>query len=198
MKKALVYAASAALCLSTAAVADLGWDPDLDEAIVINDGTPFTLGANQSITFNVQLAPNPDVVIGFSFAGIWEGAGGAWASDTQLTIVAPNGMTVMRGGYPAPADPAQWWDFQGGFSAPPGVYSHGQGGEGPNADGMPDWAFPKIEKGGMWSFTFLNTYGTATWKGVVIVLHKQPVPAPGALALLGVAGLAASGRRRRS
>jgi hypothetical protein len=198
MKKALAFAAAAACCLSTAAVADLGWNPDLDEAIVINGGEAFSLGTNQSIVFTVQIAPNDNHVIGFSFAGVWTGGAGAWASDTRLTIVAPDGSTVARGGYPAPGNPAEWWDFQGGQSAPNGVYAHGQGGEQWSGDGQPDWAFDKIEKGGTWTFTFLNTYGTATWKGVVIVLHKQAVPAPGALALLGVAGLAAGRRRRRA
>ena len=63
-------------------------------------------------------------------------------------IVAPDGTTVARGGYPPPDNPAEWWDFQGGQSAPNGVYAHGQGGEQWDGDGQPDWAFPKIEKGG--------------------------------------------------
>jgi hypothetical protein len=197
MKKALVLATAAACCMASAAVADSGWNPNLDEIIVINGGESFFLASGESITFDVEFEANDNPVIGFSFAGVWQGGGGAWASDTRLDITAPDGTSIFRGGFPAPGG-GNDWDFQGGQSAPDGAYSHGQG--SPFGDGDPDFAFDKISKGGVWSFTFLNTWGTADWKGVVIVLHKQEAitPAPGALALLGLAGLAGVSRRRRA
>jgi MYXO-CTERM domain-containing protein len=101
---------------------------------------------------------------------------------------------VSSGGFPAPGGYNDW-DFQGGDSEPDGLYVHGLG--SPHGDGNPDFAFDKIAKGGVWTFEFEQTWGTADWKGVSIALHKQSaIPAPGALALLGLAGLVGARRRR--
>ena len=197
MKKALAFAAAAALCTTPAVLADGEWDPALDQVIVINGGDSFFLEDADILSFEVQIDPNNNPVIGFSFAGVWEGTGGAWASDTILRITAPDGSTISRGGFPAPDDANEHWDFQGGDSAADGQYTHGLGST--FGDGDPDFAFDKVSKGGTWTFEFEQTWGTAMWKGVSILLHKQSaVPAPGALALLGLAGLAGARRRRRA
>lgn len=199
MKKSVACAATAAFCMaSSAALADGPWVPEFDEPIVLNGGDPFDLSVDGApVTFEVELADNPYPVIGFSFAGVIEGISGnaTWASDTRLEITAPDGTTVSRGGYPAPGGGADW-DFQGDISTEDGLYAHGIGGEEWNGNGEPDFAFDKVARGGVWSFTFHQDFGNVTWKGVTIVLHKQ-IPAPGALALLGVAGLCTRGRRRR-
>jgi hypothetical protein len=197
MKKALAFAAAAALCTTPAVLADTGWDPALDEPILINGGEPFSLVALESITFEVELGANNNPVIGFSFAGVIEGISGtaAWASDTRLDIVAPDGTSYDIGGFTNPSD--NDWDFDGGGSTNDGLYIHGLG--SPDGDGQPAFVFDKIAKGGIWSFTFTNDWSGApeiTWKGVSILLHKQSIPAPGVLALLGVVGLAGSRRRR--
>jgi hypothetical protein len=194
MKQVVVIAFAIVCGTASAALADSGWDPNLDELIIINSGMPFSIEDGQSQTFEVFIEPNQNRVIGFSFAGVWQGGGGAWASDTRLNITAPDGTSIFRGGFPAPGGDNDW-DFQGGQSAPDGVYSHGQG--SPFGDGDPDFAFNKISKGGVWIFEFEQTWGVADWKGVVIVLHKQ-VPAPGAFALLTLAGGMLGSRRRRS
>jgi hypothetical protein len=200
MKKALAFAAAAALCTTPAVLADSGWDPALDEAILINGGESFSLGALESITFEVQLASNPNPVIGFSFAGVIQGISGtaAWASDTKLEIVAPDGTMYDIGGFTNAS--ANDWDFDGSQSTNDGLYTHGLGST--FGDGEPAFVFDKIAKGGTWSFTITNDWSGApeiTWKGVSILLHKQSaVPAPGALALLGLAGLAGARRRRRA
>ncbi|HRP62960.1 MAG TPA: PEP-CTERM sorting domain-containing protein [Phycisphaerales bacterium] len=198
MKRSLVYAIAASCCFASTAVADLGWDPNLDQAFILNGGQGFTLVGGQSITFEVWVDPNPNVVIGFSFAGVISGISGnaIWASDTRLDIVAPNGATYDIGGFGAGGSPNPW-DFQGSQSTNDGLYSHGHG--SPYGDGQPAFVFDKIPKGGLWSFTFTQTFGTTPvlWKGVTIVLHKQ-VPAPGALALLGLAGFIGTSRRRRA
>jgi hypothetical protein len=200
MKKALAFAAAAAICTTSATLADSGWDPSLDEVIVINGGESFSLAALESITFEVELDSNPNPVIGFSFAGVIQGISGtaAWASDTKLEIVAPDGTMHDIGGFTNASD--NDWDFDGSQSTDDGFYAHGLG--SPFGNGEPDFAFDKISKGGTWSFTISNDWGGApdiVWKGVSIVLHKQAaVPAPGALALLGLAGLAGARRRRRA
>lgn len=200
MKKVLALAAAAAICTSPMALADSGWDPSLDEVILINGGEPFSLAALESNTFEVFVEPNNNPVIGFSFAGVIQGISGsaAWASDTKLEIVAPDGTTYDIGGFTNPSD--NDWDFDGSQSTEDGLYIHGLG--SPFGDGQPDFVFDKIAKGGVWSFTFTNDWSGApviTWKGVSILLHKQAaLPAPGALALLGLAGLAGARRRRRA
>lgn len=199
MKRSVATAAVAAFCMgSTAAMAEGPWAPQFDEPIVLNGGEPFSLteGAG-SVSFEVDLADNPYPVIGFSFAGVIEGISGnaTWASDTRLEITAPDGTTISRGGYPAPGG-GNDWDFQGDQSTNDGLYAHGLGGDAWSGNGEPDFAFDKVARGGVWTFTFTQDFGSVTWKGVTIVLHKQ-VPAPGALALLGLAGLCTRGRRRR-
>lgn len=197
MKKVLMSAgAIAAICTTSAALADGGWDPSLDEVILINGGEAFTQSSDESMTFEVTLDSNPNPVIGFSFAGVVQGIEGTatWASDTRLDIIAPDGTSHSIGGFGQ--DDTEDWDFQGSQSTDDGLYTHGLGSE--FGDGEPDFVFDKIAKGGTWSFTFTQTFGTdVTWKGVSINLHKQAaLPAPGAIALLGLAGLAGTRRRR--
>lgn len=198
MKKALAFAATAAICTTPVALADGEWDPALDEVLLINGGEEFTLSDGESITFDVDVAENGNPVIGFSFAGVVSGISGnaTWASDTRLDIVAPDGSTHAIGGFGQ--DDTADWDFQGSQSTEDGTYVHGLGSD--FGDGQPDFVFDKVNKGGVWSFTFTQTFGTdISWKGVSINLHKQAgLPAPGALALLGLAGLAGASRRRRA
>jgi uncharacterized protein (TIGR03382 family) len=144
----------------------------------------FTLFGGESITFTVELPPNNKTVTGFSFTGHFDDLANdaSWASDLRLDILAPDGQDYAIGGFD---NPSNLWDFDGPGSDGDGVYSHDGHGTFDNA--------PK----GVWTFKFTNDWGPSgghTWSDVVITLHK--VPAPGALALLGVAGLL-GGRRRR-
>lgn len=183
----LVLAAAA-----TAAAGDLGYDPALDEKL---DIPTFGLADDESVTFSFDLPENGNPVVGFSFSGTVSGISGTstWASDTVLRIDAPGGGNVTAGGFNFPNDLD--WDFDGSGSTDDGTYA-----SGPHlVDRLGDPLFGGgTPKGGTWSFTFTQSFGvadqTVSWEGVSIVLHK--IPTPGALALLGLAGLAGRGRRR--
>lgn len=185
-------AAVLAVAGTAAATEGLDYDPELDEKIVVPS---FALADEESFVFTVDLQENGNPVVGFSFSGVVSGISGTatWASDTLLTIGAPEGDSVVIGGFLAENDLD--WDFQGSGSTDDGAYASGPHLE--DADGLPLFG-GGTGKGGTWSFTFTQTFGvtdqSVAWDEVSIVLHK--IPAPGALALIGLAGLG-GGRRRR-
>ena len=126
--------------------------------------------------------------IGFDVNFINEG-GFTWAGDLLLTIIDPNGVGMQFGGFdidpglPNAGDfPADWdSDVSGNYTYATSVETMGLGGAG------------------VWSFSIIDGYtqGEVTdyWDGVITLEGVSVVPAPGALALLGIAGIA--GRRRR-
>ena len=179
MKKAFVLTAAAGFGIAGTAGADT----------VINFDS-FSLEPEESIEFNVDLPASPDEVIGFSFFGLVSdmtpGINGSWAADLQLQIVAPNGTEFIAGGFGLQGNDEPW-DFDGSGSGDNGAYFSGH--------------FVNLGlQEGSWSFTFLNTGEPDfadpffTWSNVRVTLIHG-VPAPGALALLGIAGLARNRRR---
>ncbi|MEE9128472.1 MAG: hypothetical protein V3T84_00505, partial [Phycisphaerales bacterium] len=59
------------------------------------------------------------------------------------------------------------------------------------------WHDNPIPKGGDWNFMFAETWdGGVEYNNLTITLLK--IPSPGALALIGVAGLVSPRRRRRA
>lgn len=197
MRKTLAFGMMAALAMGGAAWADhgAGYDPSLDEVLFIGTVGPISIG--QSVKFDFDL-DNPNSVIGFSFSGdyVVQDPGG-WASDTQMNITGPSGSSVSIGGFGLP-DPDLDWDFQGAGSAPLGFYSSGA--HFHKADGSPVFnsnGDGSTNKPGNWSIVFTQDFGGSPtiWENVEITLHK--IPAPGAMALLGVAGLMGGRRRRR-
>lgn len=147
---------------------------------VINIGN-LTLAGNQSITIPYQADPgNTSAVIGFTVELDFDDSNDpfAWASDLKLDF---NGWGYSVGGYTSMVNP---WDFQD--SDPAGHYFH---------DGIGD--LDGLAKSDLTGFTFTNDFSfnfAVSWNNVVITLYK--VPAPGALALFGLVGLAGSRRRR--
>ncbi len=150
-----------------------------------------------------------------------------WASDLQMTITAPLGRQWTVGGYGdialGPSD-ENWNGWNG--SSPGPTFANGgflpisrfpNDGQVPPPD-LPgvflssvhfpdgpanDWKqFPQ-QKEGIWTVEFaLDWFGGTQdsirpmeWKNVSITLHN--IPAPGPLALLGLAGVLFKRRRRR-
>lgn len=187
MKIRHLTAAAALGIASTAALADGTFDPSLD--IVIDLGS-FTLVADPdgnptTVDFSVT---GPSDVIGFTFAGDASGVSGnsTWASDSRLSVILDGSEVFNVGGFSGTQNS---WDFQGSGSTNDGSYSstHIIAKNNPVAAGA-SWTFSFFHD---WNSTFAEPI---TWSNASITVHR--VPAPGAMALLGLGGLAA-GRRRR-
>ncbi len=183
MKKTIAFTAVAALGISSAALADSNWDTD----IAIDMGS-FTLSGSAGGPVNDATATYSGLLVGFSFEGDYSDPNdaGMWASDTRLNVYLDGVQVYSVGGFTAPANP---WDFQGGGSAPDGFYSHG-----------PDTNAAIKGLSGDWEFVFTNGWDSdltddIQWDNAILTIHT--IPAPGALALLGLAGLAGTSRRRR-
>lgn len=184
MFKTSAIVAAAGLAFAAGATAGMH-NPALDQTLDVPD---FQLAGDGSLfSHTVDVAPNNNPVVGFTFTADWFGDGGAWASDMQLTITAPDGESFVAGGFPSPGGENDW-DFQGSGSAAPGAYT---------STHFPAAWVDGVSKDGIWTFDFLNTFGAATshdFSNVSITLHK--IPTPGAVGLFGIAGLAGARRRR--
>jgi len=191
MRKKLAFAAVALLGIAPAAPAALvdQHDPALDIVIDIPTFGPLSApGGTFTHTVNVD-AEDVYEIVGFSFEAHWDTEEIVWASDTELTIDGPGGDSLSIGGFP----PENEWDFQGNVSAPDGFYQHGL--NSPFGDGNLDPAIAGWDGAGEWSFTFLQTFLTVNEvSDGVFTIHQ--IPAPGALALFGLAGLVGARRRR--
>lgn len=185
------------LTASAALATDPGaWDPDQDVAI---DLDPFTIEADSNGPINVvefDLGTVNDVV-GFTWAGEATGQGVniTWASDTLMRIYLNGDEVYSVGGISTGGDGD--WDFQGSQSSDDGFYAHGIGGDEWDGDGKPDF---NISGSGEWSISFEHDWAAdsaapITWDGT---FTAHVIPAPGAMALLGAAGLFGARRRRRN
>lgn len=157
-------------------------------------GTP---SAVQTQTF--QISNNPDVIIGFTFEFDYteNPSDASYASDIAMRLSSPSfpfagndyvlGGTSFGGMSFGTNDAV--WDFNGSGSSPPGHYSH-------TTLFAPGTTIAR--NGGTWTADFQAGYNAGvSYSNVKLTLWKQAVPAPGALALLGLAGVAGRGRRRR-
>ncbi len=114
-------------------------------------------------------------------------AGGAWASDMVFVLIGPGLEGVSWGGFNTDFGfPNQGtWAFDGSGSAAAGTYS--------------DSVVHGAQSDGVWTLGIGNgwtTGGEVAYNNVSVTLFGTIVPAPGAVALLGLAGLAGSRRRR--
>jgi MYXO-CTERM domain-containing protein len=174
MKKVLVAAVLAAGVAGVAAA---------DVKLEFSSGEH--LGGDSSI---IKLTDLSGELTGFTISYYFEDleSSGAWASDAAFVL---NG--AQYGGYDLYLSTATtfsaFWPWDGIDSAPAGVYGGTIGASG------------TFNYGDSYTFEFGNGYsfGDAYYKDVTVTLHGvSQVPAPGAIALLGLAGLV--GRRRRA
>jgi len=162
-----------------------------DETFNLGDFV-FPAGDVQSEEVVVTLGPNPKGVIGFSVSFDYNKADsdGSWASDLQMVLTDPNGNVFDIGGLNDEDPLVNEWDFQGSGSTDPGFYEH--------TSDWDVWADDPRSKGD-WTIALSDDWNSGSidneWNNFTITFHK--IPAPGALALLGVAGVAGTRRRRR-
>ena len=130
---------------------------------------PLGSGQFSTTTFQVYLENEKDVV-GWSWGGDYTYTGGSFASEFYMNVIAPDGTNLgyINGGeLYYSSETSAIW-----FKEDP------------------------IERVGLWTFTLIDTFGGgADFGDLHVTLYK--VPAPGAVALLGLAGLAGTRRRRR-
>lgn len=171
-----------AIVLSAGAVAN---------AQMLNYGSTGVLVGMQA---NTQLFPlaGSGTITGFMISAdmLPAGSGGSWQSDMMLTITSPDNVVFNVGGYTNELYP--WNDPTLGGT---GTFPAGNGGAGSFAASYPvnlgnvagTWT---VELKNDWEYT--GAGNSLEWNNVTITL----VPAPGSLALLGVAGMIGFRRRR--
>lgn len=174
MKSVLFAGALAAVVASSAS------------AEIVNLGNNAPAGGSfTSQTFSLS-GTLTSVSINFDYVS---GGNGAWASDMILLVIDPNGNGAFWGGFNvnpgAGFTNGGLWGFDGPGSANSGNYSDTKSVSGLSGSGT--WEF-RVYDG--WSGGSNNQYNN------FVVDAAGLVPAPGAIALLGLAGLA--GRRRRA
>ena len=203
MKLSVMMAAVAAAGVATgAAVGSLNQTIHLGDIAFAPHAT--TIQDDPILEFTIQLDPNPKAITGIhiSFNYDENPLDSSWASDLGMTIqfgadgpivgfagtfrylgalVGAYGLAAAEAG----TDFLSVWDFNGGQSGFPGFYQHKYLLHPENYFDKPDFLIIRL---------------TDTWNGgnsfndFTITLQK--IPAPGAIALLGLAGLAGSRRRR--
>ena len=151
---------------------------------------PNNLPADEVYNFDFTLTGAD--VLGFviNFDYVNNANDSSWGSDLELQITTPSlntyiiGQSSFNGGDPF-GPQTDIWDFDGVGSQPSGHYT------------SDNFFAIKEPQEGIWNFMFTETWdGDTAYNNLTIEMIK--VPAPGALALLGVAGLAGCRRRRRS
>jgi hypothetical protein len=177
MTKSLMAVAGASLAVAAAANADL----------TFNVGGPYVFTGGQSITF--LTTPIVGTLTGISVTMNYSGAaGGSWVADTAVTVDA-----LQWGGYDIFMNGAT--NYMGGISGFPNSGAAGNySGTGGGANVVYNGGTALVGIGNGYSFAS----SSMTLTDIVITLHGvEKVPGPGAVALLGLAGLT-TGRRRRA
>jgi len=167
-----------------AAVASLGLATMASAETVVSLGNN-TLTGGQSNSYGFVLEGTlTSFLIEFDYVS---NTGGSWASDMVLKITDPNAFARYWGGFnlnPGGTN-SGLWGFDGPASANSGFYFDTKSVAGMSGTGT-------------WTLEIFNGWTTSPevqYNNVTVTLTGL-VPAPGAIALLGLAGLAGSRRRR--
>lgn len=157
-------------------------------ADVVLDLGSHTLIGNQWVSFDFELLGD---LTGFNieFDYVTNGAG-SWASDLGFVIDSPDDNAKQWGGYDVTypgADQVGFWAFDGGGSAASGFYE--------------DKKVVALTGDGTWTLRIGNGWNfsgqVVQYNNIIVTLKGvSEIPAPGAFALLGLAGFVGSRRRR--
>jgi len=177
--KSLLCAGVAACALTAAASADVTFEFENFEAA--GNFFPPIFAAGELVGTLTGVGINAELVA--------DAAGGAWANDLTILVGAADYSTLnlQAGGFSnyAAAERLEWINGGSGFA-------------GTTVIDEQALATP-LDISDLTVFLG-NGWGTETsfgeWSGSITLIGVDLVPAPGALALLGVAGLAGSRRRR--
>ncbi len=189
MKKVLLTMAGGLLLTVTGST----WANDWTNTETFELGS-FLLAGGQTVSFDLELADNAKEIVGFIVE--WDYfepiPDGSWASDAQARLTSPTGATYVVGGFSQDIQPDVFWSFDGSGSDGPGHY-----GDDPK-DIFTPWKDDRQPKG-LWHFEFENDWNPDPNPNEYnnLTIHFLKIPAPGALALLGVAGMIGGRRRRR-
>ena len=188
MRKTVALAAAGSLV----AIGGATYAQNIEKKIELGDWKidAHDIGEFPQLSLDFTLEENGNAVIGFrvDFDFTNQFNDSSWASDLEFKLTDPGGKTFVvgqadfNGGDPfGPQDAV--WDFDGAQGQPDGHYTstHDIG---------------PTDKGGTWNVMLAETWdGGVAYDNISLTLIK--VPTPGALALLGVAGLLGVSRRRR-
>ena len=200
MKSSLIVTASVVACSTLAAVASADVTFTLNQSTFLcgqffaatdySTATGFTgtlTGADINVTLNNSFGPGQRT----------------WALDltvrmTPTATYSPTSLIYNVGQtYGGATSGSRWRWTGGGASSSPGTTCIGpseviEGAESIDLTGNPGytlWIGNGLTNG-------FNPLSGATWTGTITLRGVNAVPAPGALALIGVGGLLRSGRRR--
>lgn len=210
MSRNLTIIATAALSASIVTGASAGLNQIFECGPLFFDQHSIAYGDDQIITRNLQMEPNPSVIVGLRFRIQYDevDASGnpfpdpiSWASDLGLVINFDNTVKVgfggsarnlgaIAGGYSQAAtenevDMYDIWSFDGIVSDSPGFYFHEFMFTDPEFIVKPE---------------FLEVLFTDTWNGNTLfnslTIEFIKVPTPGVASLLGLGVLTVIRRRR--
>jgi MYXO-CTERM domain-containing protein len=151
----------------------------------------FNLSGGNSTAAHQQVLGGGFNVTGFRLtANALQADIDSWQSDIEMTLISPDNTTLLIGpNFATPPGNLAWTNVVlGGTGTLPANSAAAQ-----LIDATFNFNFGQVD--GTWSVAFRHTYGQGTsiaWENITVT----PIPAPGALALLGMGGLVAARRRR--